>query len=78
MIGFLQHLLIVPILAPIDRFLAAEQGSQAGELDAGGARFRVLTVNPKHLPKVDAEGRALAAFLVGGGAPSPREASSRD
>jgi hypothetical protein len=66
---------VVPQATSIDRFLAAEQGSQAGELDAGGARFRVLTVNPKQLPKVDAQGAALAAFLAG--APEPRGASSR-
>jgi hypothetical protein len=60
---------IVPEATPIDRFLAAEQGSQAGEIGAGGARFRILTVNPKQLPKVDPQGAALAAFLAGGAPP---------
>lgn len=62
---------IVPEATPIDRFLSAEQGAQAGELAVGGARFRILTVNPKQLPKVDAQGAALAAFLAGG-APTGR------
>lgn len=66
---------IVPVASPVDRFLSAEQGAQAGELDAGGARFRVLTVNPKQLPKVDPQGAALATFLVG--APPSRGAESR-
>jgi hypothetical protein len=65
---------IVPETTPIDRFLAADQGSQAGEILAGGARFRILTVNPKQLPKVDPQGAALAAFL--GGAAPPRGAST--
>lgn len=65
---------IVPEATPIDDFLAAEQGSQAGEISAGGARFRILTVNPKQLPKVDPQGAALAAFLAGGA--SPRGAST--
>jgi hypothetical protein len=59
---------IVPDATPIDRFLSADQGRQAGELVAGGARYRILAVNPKQLPKVDAQGAALAAFLAGAGA----------
>lgn len=67
---------VVPEATPIDRFLAAGQGTQAGELvAAGGARFRVLAGNPKQLPKVDAQGAALGAFVAS--APPPRGASSR-
>lgn len=67
---------VVPEATPIDRFLAADQGTQAGELvAAGGARFRVLAGNPKQLPKVDAQGAALGAFVAS--APPPRGASSR-
>lgn len=55
---------IVPEATPIDRFQAAEHGAQAGVIDAGGARLRVLTVNPKQHPKVDAQGAVLAAFLA--------------
>lgn len=67
---------VVPEATPIDRFLAAGQGTQAGELvAAGGARFRVLAGNPKQLPKVDAQGTALGAFVAS--APPPRGASSR-
>jgi hypothetical protein len=67
---------VVPEATPIDRFLAADQGTQAGELVAlGGARFRVLAGNPKQLPKVDAQGAALGVFVAS--APPPRGASSR-
>ncbi|MCK6588463.1 MAG: hypothetical protein L6Q76_12860 [Polyangiaceae bacterium] len=57
---------VVPEATSIDRFVSAEQGAQAGEITHGGARFRVLAVNPKQLPKADPQGAALAAFLAGG------------
>ena len=55
---------VIPEGVSIDRFLAAKQGTEAGVIETGGARLRVLTMNPKQLPKVDPEGADLAAFLV--------------
>lgn len=55
---------VIPESVSIDRFLAAKQGTEAGVIETGGARLRVLTMNPKQLPKVDPEGADLAAFLV--------------
>ena len=55
---------VVPEATPINRFLAANQGADAGVIEQNGARLRVLRVSPKQLPKVDPQGADLAAFLA--------------
>lgn len=55
---------LVPEAVPVDRFIAAEHGRDAGTLTLEGARLRVLAINVKQHPKVDAQGADLAAFLA--------------
>jgi hypothetical protein len=55
---------LVPEAVPVEKFLAAEHGTEAGVIAVGGERLRVLAVSPKQHPKVDKEGADLARSLV--------------
>lgn len=47
---------VVPMDVSLDAFLAAEHGRVAGLLNHGGERLRVLEVDAKQHPKVEAQG----------------------
>lgn len=56
---------VVPIEISLDTFLASEHGAVAGFLNHNGERLRVLEVNAKQHPKVDAKGaKNLASALI--------------
>lgn len=56
---------VVPMDTAIDSFLAPEHGTVKGFLDSDGERLRVLLVNAKQHPKVDAKGAEdLASALT--------------
>ncbi|MBK8253358.1 MAG: hypothetical protein IPK82_11920 [Polyangiaceae bacterium] len=56
---------IVPFDMSIDSFIAGEHGRVAGQLANGGERLKVLEVDAKFHPKVDAKGaKDLAAALI--------------
>lgn len=56
---------VVPIDTTLDTFLASEHGTVAGFLSDKGDRLRVLEVNAKQHPKVDAKGaKDLASALT--------------
>ncbi len=56
---------VVPMDISLDSFLAPEHGKVAGLFNSGGERLRILEVNEKQHPKVDAEGaKTLASALI--------------
>jgi ABC-type tungstate transport system permease subunit len=56
---------VVPMNTSLDTFLAAEHGRVAGLLVSGGERLRILEVDAKQHPKVDAKGaKDLATALI--------------
>jgi ABC-type tungstate transport system permease subunit len=56
---------VVPMDVSLDTFLASDHGSVAGFLPHHGERLRVLEVNAKQHPKVDAKGaKDLASALL--------------
>jgi hypothetical protein len=52
--------------APLERFFASDHGRDVGlvKIGASGDQLRIIAVNAKQHPKVDAQGEALAAFLA--------------
>jgi ABC-type tungstate transport system permease subunit len=57
---------VVPESAPLEDFVTAGHGSEAGRLDHEGAMLRVLAVDAAQHPKIDGPGaKALAGYLVG-------------
>ena len=56
---------VVPLDTPLDTFLASEHGHVHGVLVSGGERLRILEVDAKQHPKVDAKGaKDLATALI--------------
>lgn len=56
---------VVPMESSLDTFLASEHGRVAGLLVSNGERLRVLEVDARQHPKVDAKGaKDLAAALI--------------
>lgn len=56
---------VVPMDVSLDTFLASEHGRVAGLLVSGGERLRILEVDAKQHPKVDAKGaKDLATALI--------------
>jgi ABC-type tungstate transport system permease subunit len=56
---------VVPMETSLDTFLASEHGRVHGQLVSHGERLRILEVDAKQHPKVDAKGaRDLATALI--------------
>lgn len=56
---------VVPLDTPLGDFISSGRGRDAGEMKIGGVALRVLEVDGKLHPKVDADGaRALAAAFA--------------
>lgn len=47
----------------LDRFFASDHGRVIGDVAIGDHRLKIISVNAKQHPKVDAQGEALAEFL---------------
>jgi ABC-type tungstate transport system permease subunit len=56
---------VVPMDISLDTFLASEHGTVAGALNSRGERLRILEVDARQHPKVEAKGaRELATALI--------------
>jgi ABC-type tungstate transport system permease subunit len=56
---------VIPLDTSLDTFLASEHGRVVGVLASGGERLRILEVDARQHPKVDAKGaKDLATALI--------------
>jgi hypothetical protein len=56
---------VVPASEPLDAFFAANHGREAGRVELAGVPLRIIEIDARTHPKIDAAGaKALAAFLA--------------